>query len=122
MITRAVEYAGFTEKSKSVIDIVTGYIDKNYEQDLNKKTLADIVYLNPDYLGKLFKKKTGISVNNYVMKVRVEKGKDLLANTDIPINVVALDTGFSNYSYYSKVFKELTGCTPNEYRRNNGQR
>lgn len=122
MITRAVEYAGFTEKSKSVIDIVTGYIEKNYEQDLNKKTLADIVYLNPDYLGKLFKKKTGISVNNYVMKVRVEKGKELLANTDIPINVVALDTGFSNYSYYSKVFKELTGCTPNEYRRHNGQR
>ena len=51
------------------------------------------------------------------MKVRVEKGKDLLANTDIPINVIALDTGFSNYSYYSKVFKELVGCTPNEYRK-----
>ena len=117
MITRAVEYAGFAEKSKSVIDIVTGYIEKNYEQEINKKTLADIVYLNPDYLGKLFKKKTGISVNNYVMKVRVEKGKDLLANTDIPINVIALDTGFSNYSYYSKVFKELVGCTPNEYRK-----
>ena len=79
--------------------------------------LADMVYLNPDYLARLFKKQTQTSIINYITTYRLEKAKELLHNPDIPVGTVALKVGYGNYSYFSKLFKDVVGCTPNEYRK-----
>ena len=47
----------------------------------------------------------------------LEKAKELLLNPDIPVGTVALKVGYGNYSYFSKLFKDVVGCTPNEYRK-----
>ena len=47
----------------------------------------------------------------------LEKAKELLLNPDIPVGTVALKVGYGNYSYFSKLFKDVIGCTPNEYRK-----
>ena len=69
------------------------------------------------YLARLFKKQTQTSIINYITTYRLEKAKELLLNPDIPVGTVALKVGYGNYSYFSKLFKDVVGCTPNEYRK-----
>lgn len=116
-IKKALDYIRFTSKTKSVVDILTDYIDKNYEKDITRNELADIVYLNTDYISRLFKKEKGISISSYLMQKRLEVAKDLLGRSDMPINGVSLEVGYSNFSYFTKMFRDAEGMTPLEYRR-----
>ena len=117
LIQRAVEYNSFVNEKDSVVDIVLNYIHQHYSEDISRTMLADMVYLNPDYLARLFKKQTQTSIINYITTYRLEKAKELLLNPDIPVGTVALKVGYGNYSYFSKLFKDVVGCTPNEYRK-----
>ncbi len=78
-----------------------------------------MLYMNPDYLGKVFKQETGERFSSYVTKVRIEKAIAKMKKTnDITIGALAEETGFGdNPKYFSLVFKKYTGCTPSEYRK-----
>ena len=71
-----------------------------------------------DYFTKLFKKEVGQNIKSYILQVKVEIAKDLLGNPNIPISMVALDLGYSNFSHFTQVFKKLEGITPTDYRKN----
>ena len=74
--------------------------------------------LNPSYFSSIFKKEVGVSFSNYLNKIRIEQSKLLLKNTDSSIVEIALEVGFEDQSYFSKVFKNLTKMTPKQYRQN----
>ena len=59
----------------------------------------------------------GISISNYIIQKRVEEAKKLLTQSTLPINTVSLYVGYSNFSYFTKMFKDNTGYAPLEYRR-----
>lgn len=79
---------------------------------------ANISYLNPEYLGKLFKKECGIKFSNYLMKVRMEKAKQLMAVCDdLKMYEVARKVGLGdNAAYFGQVFRKYTGLLPSEYK------
>ncbi|MNW10759.1 Arabinose operon regulatory protein [compost metagenome] len=79
--------------------------------------MAEIVYLNPDYLARLFKRETGISLGSYVIQVRIAAARHLLETTSLSVYTIASKTGYSNYSYFSKLFKQEVGLSPNEYKK-----
>ena len=64
------------------------------------------------------KKEVGVSFSNYLNKIRIEQSKLLLKNTDSSIVEIAMEVGFEDQSYFSKVFKNLTKMTPKQYRQN----
>lgn len=101
----------------SVVDRVKYYIDENLDQELFRESLAELVYLNPDYLARLFKKETRESLCNYIANRRIEKAKEYLEKTSDPVNTVAARVGYDNFSYFSKVFKDSVGVTPKDYRK-----
>lgn len=101
---------------KSVAKSIQDYIDQHYSEDIRSNILTDIFYLDPDYASKLFKKELGISFKNYLIQKRIEVAKALLINTDLPINTIADNVGYGNYSYFTRIFKKVTGATPIEYR------
>ena len=116
LIKRAMDYQKFVhQEDDSVIDIVLHYIHQHYAEDLTRTMLADLVYLNPDYMARLFKKQTGASIISYITTYRIEKAKEFLQNPSLSISAVASKVGYGNYSYFSKLFKDIVGCTPNEY-------
>lgn len=117
LITKALDYSSFIKEEDSVIDLILDYIHQHYTEDITRTTLSNLVYLNPDYMARLFKKQTGKSIVNYITEYRIEKAKELLDSPDIPIGIVASKVGYGNYSYFSKLFKDVTGYTPNEYRK-----
>ena len=97
------------------------YIEAHFKEELTRESLASEVFMNPDYLSKVFKKKTGSSLMDYVTKVRIEKAKKLLERTALPVSEIAMETGYSNTAYFTKMFKKyMDGVTPREYRKGFG--
>lgn len=68
LVNTATEYRNFTEQPKSVAEEIKHYIRTHCGDELTRTSLAEIVYLNPDYLARLFKKETGVSLGNYIIK------------------------------------------------------
>ncbi|MDO7907587.1 response regulator [Paenibacillus sp. JX-17] len=117
LVNTAADYRQFTEQPQSVVEEIKQYIETHYGDDLTRTSLAEIVYLNPDYLARLFKKETGVSLGTFITQTRIQAAKRLLETTSLSVYAVASKVGYANYSYFSKVFKQDTGWTPNEYRK-----
>ena len=108
-------------RKKSILKEEKTYIETHFKEELTRESLASEVFMNPDYLSKLFKKNTGSSLMDYVTKVRIERAKELLERTVLTISEIAIETGYSNTAYFTKMFKKYTnGVTPREYRKGLG--
>ncbi len=105
-------YTGSSSPVASAID----YIRQNLDRDISRAEIAEAIFLNPEYLSRLFKKETGIALNEYIVREKIEQAKCMLSETDIPVSLIALKTGYTNFSYFSQVFKRHTGLSPLEYR------
>ncbi len=92
-------------------------IDTRYAGNLSLESLAENLGLHKVYLGRLFKKETGMTCLEYIQKVRVGKAKELLLSSSKTIGAVAAETGFSSYDHLAVVFKKLTGLTPGDFRK-----
>jgi YesN/AraC family two-component response regulator len=106
--------------SKEVQELIA-YIDAQYDRDITVGELASLIHLSPNYISSLFKKETGLGIIDYLNRVRVEKAGELLMNTSLKSYEVAEKVGFSDHSYFSRVFKRWKGCTPREYRNRWGE-
>lgn len=104
------------DSEKSIAESMVEYVNQHYTEDISRNDLTDIFYLDPDYASKLFKKETGMSFKNYIIQKRIEAAKDLLSSTNLPINTIADNVGYGNYSYFTRIFKKTTNMTPIEYR------
>ena len=88
------------------------------DSTLNIRTLAKKVGTSADYLGRLFQKEAGCSLNHYIQQQRILMARELLAKSDLDINQVCHQTGFTDPSYFTKVFKKIMQESPKEYRKN----
>jgi len=102
--------------SVHVIDNIKIYIQNNYDQVLSLEKISSLFFLNPSYCSFLFKEKTGINFSDYVNQVRVGHAKSLLQSSNEKVYKIARMLGFDNVKYFFRVFKKLTGQTPEEYR------
>lgn len=92
------------------------YLAEMERSDSLAAVLAGKVFLSEDYVSKIFMKTTGMSLPNYIAERRIERAKEYLRSSSLPISKIAMEVGYGNFSYFSKTFRELVGCTPNEYR------
>ncbi|WP_449539623.1 response regulator transcription factor [Ferdinandcohnia sp. Marseille-Q9671] len=108
------------EAQSEVIRNLFEYVEKNYcDETLSLSKIAnDIFYMNPDYLGKLFKKEMGEKFSTYLVNLRLKKAIELIEEQDhVKMFEIAEKVGFGNNPrYFSQVFKKYTGVTPSEYR------
>lgn len=100
-----------------VVDTVKQYVHDHLREDIYIADIAGKVFLNEQYLMRLFKKNTGQSILEYITDARLWMAKQLLIRTDHPIKRVADSVGYGNYSYFTKIFKRNVGMTPVEYRK-----
>lgn len=99
-----------------VIRQLKSYIEHHLSENLSRSVLAQKVFLSEGYISKIFLKETGVSLPNYIAERRMEKAKEYLEYSGLPVSRIAAEVGYHNFSYFSKTFRELVGCTPNEYR------
>jgi YesN/AraC family two-component response regulator len=101
----------------SVTEQVKKFIIDHLSETIHVEDIAKTVHLNPQYLMRVFKKETSMPILEYITSERVKIAKDLLAQTDLPINRVADCVGYDNYSYFIKIIKRYTGMTPVVFRK-----
>lgn len=92
-------------------------IRKHIYDEINIEALAEELGYNTYYLTKLFKKETGMSMKEYILKEKTENAKILLETTSLDINEISDSLSFHSPSYFSTAFKKVTGYTPLEYRK-----
>ena len=108
-----------TSLSTRKLNAILRTIERQYKDDVSLPYLAELMGMNPDYLGRIFREYSGYTVVEYLSKVRIDKAKELLKSTDMRVKEVAAAVGYSNFSYFSQVFKKATGMTPKTYQDKN---
>lgn len=104
------------EQSKGDIKQIKKYIDSHYCENISLKSIAAHFYMNPVYLGRLFRKYYGLYFNDYVLKLRVQEAKKLLRQTDLKMYEISAKVGFQNADYFTTQFEKLEKVSPTEYR------
>jgi Response regulator containing CheY-like receiver domain and AraC-type DNA-binding domain len=106
------------DETISIADKVKQYVLSHIsEPSLSREDIAKQVYLNPDYLTRVFKKETGLSISDFLQQQRILYAKALLETTDRSISDISLLAGYSNLSYFSLIFKKALDMSPIEYRK-----
>lgn len=105
-----------TSHSRVILQAVD-YISKNYAKSINLEMTAEYVNKSKNYFSYLFKKELGISFVEYLNQVRIEAAKKLLETTDEKTYEISEKVGYSDYKYFSSVFKKLTGISPAQYKK-----
>jgi AraC-like DNA-binding protein len=106
----------FTTGNKRVAAIHE-YLMNNYREEVNLKELAGLVNLAEGSLCRFFKMNMGITIFEYLNKIKTEFACKLLMDPDLSILEICLDSGFNNISHFNKQFKKNTGVPPSEYRK-----
>jgi len=94
------------------------YVELNFANNISLNMVAAYVHVSPAYLSRIFNKKTGGSLTDYLAQVRLKKAKQQLRLSTATIDQIAAANGFNSSSYFSTIFKKNEGITPSEYRAN----
>lgn len=105
------------KKKKIKIRKMIEYIDQNFTRKLTSEEVSRIGGLSTSRCLHLFKEETGMSLSEYVKKLRVEYGKYLLLNADISLADCAIEAGFFDQSHFTKTFKQVEKIPPSQFRR-----
>jgi Response regulator containing CheY-like receiver domain and AraC-type DNA-binding domain len=108
------------ERAKSVwnpgIRKAVDYLLERYAREVGVREVADLVSLNQSYFCTLFKSETGYTFSDFVTRLRLRRAKELLLTSDDRVYEIAEAVGYSTARYFAKVFREVEGLTPREYR------
>jgi len=106
-----------SRQSIGTIAKVEDYIRQNFRDDITLKGIAEKFYMNPVYLGQLFKKTFGIYFNDYLHNLRVEEAKKLLRRTEMKVYEIAEDVGYRDTDYFVSRFVKVVNMTPSQYKK-----
>jgi AraC-like DNA-binding protein len=118
-VVRNQEFAGKSIERK--IRKACLYFRDNLNTNVNIEQLASELNVGYSYFRQMFRKYTGISPTQYHLSLRIQKAKDLLISTDYSFKEIAIDLGFESYFYFSRIFKDKTGKSPMEFRKEHQQ-
>ena len=109
----------FLESRCSLEKQVKMYVYNNIKEKLYLNDIAKAVHMSPTYLSSEFKKQTGKTLSKYIIELKINKAKEYLAFSDMRIQDISEELGFSEYRYFCTVFKNETNLSPLSYRANN---
>lgn len=101
---------------------VMNYLNHHFAEDISVNSIAAALFLNRDYISHVFKDETGYSVMAYVISLRINWAKLLLAETDRSITDIAMECGYTDFTYFSKQFKKHTNMSPSKFRKDASQK
>ena len=119
LYNEALENSDNIDNSNKLYNEVLQFIYDNYMTDCTAKTIAKKINYSESYIRHIFAEKSGSTIAQTVNKIRLNRAKTLLLNTNASITQIALQCGFCDGNYFSVVFKKEFNCSPKEYKRTN---
>lgn len=105
--------AGFRHSTRMALQLIREHY---HEEQFNVNTIAEELHLTADHLTSSFKDDTGRTIKRMITDVRLEAAQHYLSTTNLSMGDIAHKIGYDNANYFSKVFRQMSGITPNEYR------
>ena len=117
-VKRLFDFAGDQSETKrnTSIEKIMNYMHEHYREDITLSSIAEEVFLNPAYISRLIKEKTGKNYIDIVMEMRIDRAVELLENTSTYVYEIAKEVGYDNLKYFYKVFRKVKGKSPGDYR------
>ena len=103
-------------KSSELIKNVIEYIDAHYAEDIQCERIAAMFFIERTYLSKVFKEYTGITYMEYITTTRINKAKELMLSSSMPISDIIVSVGYKDQGFFRDVFKKHVGMSPQEFR------
>jgi two-component system, response regulator YesN len=104
------------QRRNNIITDIEKYLQENFDRDVKLQEISDHFYISREYISRKFKQEFNENISDYVLRIRMEKAKSLLKNSQLKIYEIANMIGYQDDKYFRKVFKKVEGITPNEYR------
>lgn len=104
------------ETLRDPVRIAVRYVDEHLEATFGLKEVAAHVHLNPSYFSALFKEQMDMTLSEYIVRRKLQRAKEWLLRTKLPIAEIAERIGYQSAKYFNKVFKEYEGISPGQYR------
>jgi two-component system response regulator YesN len=108
--------AASSGETKKQIEQIKEFISENLDRDIRRTDIAKAIFLNPNYLSRLFKNEEGISLKAYIVTEKMKVAQVLLRTTDLTVSIIAAKIGYSNFSHFSQVYKKIIGISPTDER------
>jgi len=103
-------------RGTSIVGMAVDYIAEHYREGITLRRVAENCHVNTSYLGQIFRKETGSAFTDYVNALRIQEARRLLADPTLKVYEVAERVGFTDYHYFLKIFKKVTGKSPTDVR------
>ena len=107
----------YRSHKKRNLQAVREYLDGHFQEKISLDMLAETFYINKFYLTRIFKEQFGVSINSYLLQVRITKAKQLLRFSDQTVEEIAAACGMNDANYFTRMFKKVEGVTPGQFRR-----
>lgn len=105
----------FEPSTNKIMIKLCGYVVKNIDYEINMDIVSEYLFLNKKYLSTLIKKNLGMKFTEYLRKLKIERAKKLLSDTDLAVYEIAERLHYKDVEYFSRIFKSETGSTPSNY-------
>jgi AraC-like DNA-binding protein len=104
--------------TSTVVDMIEKVIMEHLKENISLEFIAEKVYLSPKYISRIFKEEKGVNITQFITDCKLKKAAKLLLETNISLEKMIVQVGFSSTNYFIKKFKEKYSITPVQYRRN----
>ncbi|MBD3239618.1 MAG: helix-turn-helix domain-containing protein [Chitinivibrionales bacterium] len=102
---------------QSMVQAAIAYLESNYADDVRVDDIARSAFISPSRLSHVFKDTTGMSLMDYLTQIRIDRAQQLLAETDESITAISFELGIQSPTYFTRLFRRMTGVSPSEYRK-----
>ncbi|HEY7173450.1 MAG TPA: AraC family transcriptional regulator [Micromonosporaceae bacterium] len=116
LLDRIVDVNTPTSAGRHVLALVENHIQQHHAEDLRLSTVAAEVYVSPYYISHLFQREMGTTFLKYLTGVRMQRARELLADSELPIEIVSIRVGYASSKRFRTLFKRTFKVTPTEYR------
>lgn len=108
------------DSKRTMVDTAIAFLEENYGSDVRVEDVARSAYISPSRLSHVFKDTTGMSLMDYLTQIRIDRAQQLLAETDRTVSAISFDLGIQSPTYFTRLFKRMTGQSPSQFRRSAG--
>ncbi len=106
-----------TSVPRERVNAMLEYVNQHYAESIQLNDFVEVLHINKHYICKLFRQYTGKTVLKYVNEMRVRKAEEMLLSSDRSVTEIAYATGFPDFNYFSRIFKQVMGVTPSQLRK-----
>ena len=107
---------------QDTFDRLLEYVREHFNEDITQQELSERFFLNPVYISQLFRKRTGMTYQNYLTRLRIDRARRYLEETDLMVYEISELVGYSDTAYFSRVFEKTAGIRPTDYRKKTAAR